>query len=163
VIARSQAYGHPLKARGFANGLGALLLGETALKILLAALTIAFFVQSPGARADSWAEVDQIVQQKMIGLSRAKIKACLGTPARRKVVGSTEIRSYPIGDMHVDAFFFAAGVNWLPQPYLPARVCEVNVVLTNAIVSQVYYTAPGGADMPMGQQCLFPVENCVGP
>jgi hypothetical protein len=146
-----------------ANALGAFCLGDTVLKLMLAPLTLAFLIPAPDARAGKWPEVDQIVQQKMIGLTRTKIKACLGTPARRKVVGSTEIRTYPIGDMHVDAFLFAVGMKWLPQPYIPTRICEVNVVLTNAKVSQVYYTAPGGADMPLNQQCLFPVEDCVGP
>jgi len=34
-------------------------------------------------------------------------------------------------------------------------------VMTNARVSQVSYSAADGGDLPLGQQCIFAVENCV--
>ena len=44
---------------------------------------------------------------------------------------------------------------------LARRRCDVVLVMTNAKVSEVGYTAVGGLRLPLGQECLFPVERCV--
>ena len=36
-----------------------------------------------------------------------------------------------------------------------------SLVMTNARVSQVGYAAADGGALPLGQECLFPVERCV--
>ena len=35
------------------------------------------------------------------------------------------------------------------------------LVMTNAHVSEVGYTAVDGSKFPLGQECIFPVERCV--
>ena len=70
---------------------------------------IAFFAFTSCAGAEP--EVDQLAQQKMIGLSKKKILACMGSPARRLRVGSTEILIYPSGNAVVEGGLFSPGVN----------------------------------------------------
>ena len=106
-------------------------------------------------------EVDQIAQQSMIGLAKKKILVCMGAPARRAVIGSTEIWTYPSGVMQTEGPPWAIGLNLGAPPFGPSGPCDVKVVMTNARVSQVTYSRPDGGDLPLGQQCIFAVETCV--
>jgi hypothetical protein len=107
------------------------------------------------------AEVDQIAQQKMIGLSKKHIRLCMGPPARRVAVGSTDIWTYRTGSAQVEGFFLASGVNGMASWFGSDRFCNVNVVMTNARVSQITYAAPDGRPLPIGEHCDFAVENCA--
>ncbi len=108
-------------------------------------------------------EVDQIAQQKMIGLSKKAIRACMGLPAKRVSISSTEIWTYATGKGEVGGFFLASGANGMARFGSPTdRFCNVNIVMTNAVVSQVTYSAPDGGELPLGEQCVFAVQNCVG-
>lgn len=106
-------------------------------------------------------EVDQIAQQSMIGLAKKKILACMGAPAKRVTIGSTEIWTYPSGYMWTEGPAWAIGLNLGAPPFGPRGPCNVKVVMTNARVSQVTYSAADGGDLPLGQQCVFAVESCV--
>ena len=106
-------------------------------------------------------EVDQIAQQSMIGLAKKKILACMGAPAKRVRIGSTEIWTYPSGYLWTEGPAWAIGLNLGAPPFGPRGLCNVKVVTTNARVSQVIYSGPDGGDLPLGQQCIFAVENCV--
>ena len=46
-------------------------------------------------------------------------------------------------------------------PFGRAGTCEVTLVMTNGRVSQVGYAGADGEPLPLGQECLFPVEACV--
>ena len=107
-----------------------------------------------------WPDSDQIAQHSMIGLSKKKILACMGRPVRRDVVGSTQIWTYPTGAMRTNGAPWAIGLNLGAPPFGPSGSCDVKLVFTNARVTQVTYTAPGGGDLPLGQQCVFAVEAC---
>jgi hypothetical protein len=107
------------------------------------------------------AEVDQIAQHKMIGLSKKQIRLCMGLPARRVAVGATDIWTYRSGGAEVEGFFLAPGVNAMASWFGPDRTCSVNVVMTNAQVSQITYSAPDGRPLPIGEHCDFAVENCA--
>ncbi len=39
--------------------------------------------------------------------------------------------------------------------------CDVQIVMTNAHVSQVAYALPDGRALPSGRQCSFPVSACA--
>jgi len=106
-------------------------------------------------------EVDQIAQQSMIGLSKKKILACMGAPAKRVTIGTTEIWTYPSGTLQTEGPQWAIGLNLGAPPFGPRGICNVKVVMTNAKVSQVAYSDADGGDLPLGQQCIFPVEACV--
>ena len=104
-----------------------------------------------------WPEVDQVAQAKMIGLSKAKIRACLGPPDWRKSISSTEIWSYGSGTTQIEGQGFATFGN--PRH---AR-CRVNVVMTNGAVSQVNYAGLAGDSLDLGERCAFPVSACAAP
>ncbi|HYA73889.1 MAG TPA: hypothetical protein VEF36_12110 [Roseiarcus sp.] len=106
-------------------------------------------------------EVDQIAQQSMIGLSKKKILACMGAPARRVTTGSTEVWTYASGYLRTEGPAWAIGLNLGAPPFGPSGSCNVKVVMTNSRVSQVAYSAADGSGPPPGQQCIFAVENCV--
>ena len=125
---------------------------------ITAALALLAFVGAATA-----AEVDQIAQQKMIGLSKKKIRACMGWPAHRVRIGSTDIWTYWTGSAEVEGLFLAPGVNGMASWFGHDRSCDVNVVMTNSRVSQVTYSAPDGGLLPLGELCNFAVENCAPP
>lgn len=107
-------------------------------------------------------EVDQVAQQSMIGLPQRDILACLGRPAQRVPSGqATEIWTYVGGQMRGYGPQWAISLNTNLVPFTPGGSCDVVVVMTNARVSEVGYTAVDGSKFPLGQECVFPVERCV--
>ncbi len=107
-------------------------------------------------------EVDQVAQQSMIGLSRREILACFGEPAGRAKAGeATEIWTYVGGRMRGYGPQWAIGLNTNLVPIAPSGNCDVVMVMTNARVSEVGYSAVDGGALPLGQECLFSVERCV--
>ena len=115
----------------------------------------------PLAGAPRAAEVDQIAQSKLIGRSGKSIRACLGEPAKRVRVGDEAIWVYPIGTLFADGMWFFVPLDL--NIFRGGGPCEVRMVVNPYGVSRVYYALPGGADLPLGQFCQFPVENCVAP
>ena len=107
-------------------------------------------------------EVDQVAQQSMIGLSKRGILACFGQPTQRVPSGqATEIWTYTGGQMRGYGPQWAIGLNTNLIPFTPGGSCNVVLVMTNAHVSQVGYTAVDGSKFPLGQECVFSVERCV--
>ena len=107
-------------------------------------------------------EVDQVAQQSMIGLSKRDILACFGQPAQRVPAGqATEIWTYVGGQMRGYGPQWAIGLNTNLLPFTPPGSCDVVLVMTNAHVSEVGYTAVEGGGLPLGRECIFPIERCV--
>ena len=107
-------------------------------------------------------ETDQVAQQSMIGLSKRDILACFGQPAQRAPSGqATEIWTYTGGQMRGYGPQWAIGLNTNLGPFAAGGACDVVLVMTNAHVSQVGYTAVDGSKFPLGQECVFSVERCV--
>jgi hypothetical protein len=133
------------------------------IKALTIATTIAF--SALAADAGRAAEVDQIAQQKMIGLAKKKILVCLGAPAKRVRIGATDIWTYPIGEAPFETPFFSPALSMgsVPPSSPSGASCNVNIVLTNGAVSQVVYHGADGGPLPLGRQCLFPVAACAEP
>jgi hypothetical protein len=40
---------------------------------------------------------------------------------------------------------------------------NVNIVMTNGVVSEVNYTGPTGGLLTQGEQCAYAVQNCAQP
>jgi hypothetical protein len=107
-------------------------------------------------------EVDQVAQQSMIGLSKRDVLACLGAPAHRAPAGqATEIWTYVGGQMRGYGPQWAIGLNTNLLPFTAGGSCDVILVMTNGHVSEVGYAAVGGLRLPLGQECVFPVQACV--
>jgi hypothetical protein len=100
-------------------------------------------------------ETDQIAQADMIGLSKKKILACMGQPARRRVVGSTEIWTYPVGVVEMEGQGFAT------FGYPRHSACDVIVILTTGRVTQIAYQGLAGDPLDLGEHCRFAAQNCV--
>ena len=107
-------------------------------------------------------EVNQVAQQSMIGLSKREVLACLGPPAERVPAGqATEIWTYVGGQMRGYGPQWAIPLNTNLLPFAPPGSCDVVMAMTNARVSEVGYAAIDGGALPLGRECLFPVERCV--
>jgi hypothetical protein len=107
-------------------------------------------------------ETDQVAQQSLIGLSSRDIRACLGAPARRAPAGqASEIWTYVDGQTRGYGPPWPIGLNTNLPPFVAGGSCAVALVMTNARVSQVTYAAEDGGPLPLGQECLFPVERYV--
>jgi hypothetical protein len=52
-------------------------------------------------------------------------------------------------------------INTNVAPFAGGGSCDVVLVMTNGRVSRAGYTAVDGNALPLGQECLFPVEACV--
>jgi outer membrane protein assembly factor BamE (lipoprotein component of BamABCDE complex) len=121
---------------------------------IVAALVASFSLSACGLQ---WPEVDQVAQAKIIGLSKQKVRACLGAPTSRKAIGSTEIWSYDSGTVRIEGSGFATSGN----PRHPR--CRVNIVMTNGAVSQINYSGLAGDTLDLGERCVFAAERCAGP
>jgi hypothetical protein len=108
-------------------------------------------------------ESDQIAQQRMIGLSRKHVRVCMGAPDKRARIGSTDIWTYQSGSADVDGWLMSLGVNGTASWLAHDPHCAVIVIMTNARVSQIAYSAPDGGLLPLGEQCSFAVDACVRP
>ena len=107
-------------------------------------------------------EVNQVAQQSMIGLKERDIRACLGPPQNRAPAGqATEIWTYANGETRGYGPQWALLINTNLPPFAGPGPCQVRFVMTAGKVSQVSYAAADGEALPLGQECLFPVEACV--
>jgi hypothetical protein len=108
--------------------------------------------------ANNAPEVDQKAQHFMIGLSETRLKACVGRPDRRIPVGLEEIWVYRIGRLHG----YGPPLPPLNETILaPSGPCNVRFVVDRYGVSQIAYTLPSGASLPLGQVCDFDVDRCL--
>jgi hypothetical protein len=107
-------------------------------------------------------EVDQVAQQSLIGLRARDIHACLGPPQDRRPAGQgTEIWTYADGEARGYGPQWALLLNTNVPPLAWPGRCQPKFVMTEGRVSQVTYAAGDGEPLPLGQECLFPVEACV--
>jgi hypothetical protein len=93
-------------------------------------------------RADSAA----FAQTQLVGLSKAEILACAGTPARTAKAGDSESLIYVSGGSAAS----------------PEKSCEVTFVLRRGYVEKVDYSVTYVGLMARGDQCAFVVQKCVG-
>ncbi len=117
-------------------------------------LLMACLVGSAGCTIER-AQIAQDAQNKMIGLRKEQVLACMGVPASKAAEGSTEVWAYNSGNGSTEAAAFR-GVAVAESHY-----CIVNVVMTGGVVSKVNYTGPTGGGLTGGEQCAFAVRNCI--
>ena len=129
--------------------------------IVIAALTL---VLSAGCSIQR-AEVAQTARVNVIGLPKEKVLACMGIPSNRMTVGDTEVWAYESGNGRTQSSVFASGGNGFASGIAVStrRFCNVNVVMTNGVVSKVNYSGPTGGLLTAGEQCAFAVQNCTLP
>jgi hypothetical protein len=136
-----------------------------------------------GGCAVQRAVVAHSAQEKMVGLSKEQILACMGPPGQKMAEGATEVWSYNSGNDRVTAVgtgysqtngsingqrtgsnYSATGSSTttsLGTATASRRFCNVNVVMNEGVVSRVNYSGPTGGVLTSGEQCAFAVENCT--
>ena len=148
-------------------------------------LAVAFLIlcSALGGCAVQRAVVAHSAQEKMVGLSKEQILACMGPPGQKMAEGATEVWSYNTGNDHVTAIgtgyaqtngsingqrtgssYSATGSSTttsLSTATASRRFCNVNVVINEGVVSRVNYSGATGGILTGGEQCAFAVENCT--
>lgn len=102
-------------------------------------------------------------KKSMIGLSKEQVLACMGSPARTTVVGSTEVWRYGSGGSHSTGFGTGSSYSGVGVGLFDSYTyyCIVDVVMADSRVSRINYSGPSGAILVPDEQCAFAVENCV--
>jgi hypothetical protein len=114
-------------------------------------------------------------QQKMVGLTREEVLACMGPPAAKMGEGSTEVWSYGSGNGRTTTVASAttetqanvmggtgtATSSGFGTATTTRRSCTVNVNMVDGRVSRVNYVGATGGLLTPGEQCAFAIQNCV--
>ena len=103
------------------------------LRIVLAVVIAACVADCAAERA----QIANYAQNKMVGLTKEAVLACMGTPASKATEGATEVWSYPSGN------------------------CTVNVTMMDGKVKRMNYVGPTGGLLSQNEQCFFTVANCT--
>ena len=82
-------------------------------------------------------QIANYAQNKMVGLTKDAVLACMGTPASKATEGATEVWSYPSGN------------------------CTVNVTMMDGKVKRMNYVGPTGGQLSQNEQCFYTVANCT--
>jgi hypothetical protein len=104
-------------------------------RTLVAVVIAACVADCAGQRA----QIANYAQNKMIGLTKEQVLACMGTPASKATEGATEVWSYPS----------------------ESRFCTVNVTMMDGRVKRMNYVGPTGGLLSENEQCFFAVANCT--
>lgn len=126
------------------------------MRIVLYALIGAIVV---GGCAIQRAQVASEAQNKMIGLSKEQVLACMGPPANRAAEGQTEVWSYNSGNGKTVAA--VSGNRYGATAVSSQRFCTVNIVMNAGSVTSLNYVGPTGGLLTAGEQCAFAVQNCT--
>ena len=143
---------------------------------------IALLMVLAGCAAER-AIVAQDAQNKMVGLSKEQVLACMGAPASKAAEGQTEVWTYNSGNGQTSTFALSqatasvSGTGMATGNMTTAsavgsgtgttfattsqRYCVVGVVMAGGRVSRVNYSGPTGGLITGGEQCAFAVRNCV--
>ena len=103
------------------------------LRTVVAVVIAACVADCAGDRA----QIANYAQNKMVGLTKEAVLACMGTPASKATEGATEVWSYPSGN------------------------CTTNVTMMDGKVKRKNYVGPTGGLLSQNEQCFFTVANCT--
>ena len=105
------------------------------------------------------AQIAQDAQNKMVGLSKEQVLACMGVPVQKSAEGSTEVWVYHAGDGSTTVT--GTHAYGIATATASSKYCIINVVITGGNVSQVNYSGPTGGPITGGEQCAYAVQSCV--
>lgn len=109
------------------------------------------------------AQVASDAQNKMIGLTKEQVLACMGAPASKAAEGATEVWGYPTGNNQttVSTFGSAGRGTFSGTGVAESRYCTVNVTMVDGRVNRMNYVGPTGGFLTPNEQCAFAVQNCI--
>jgi hypothetical protein len=145
------------------------------MKPYLAIPVVLFLAISCAGCAIQRAAVANDAQEKMLGLSKEQILACMGPPAAKAKEGRTEVWSYNSGNGYVSGSTFgtstaalSGGPGYATGSVVGSgfgvserRFCTVNVTMVDGRVGRINYLGPTGGLLTAGEQCAFAVEHCA--
>jgi hypothetical protein len=140
------------------------------LKILAVGLAAACL---PGCAVQR-AVVANDAQEKMVGLTKEQVFACMGPPATKAAEGVTEVWSYNSGNDRTTVSTFGRSTTNVSISggsgnastlstgvgISSRRYCNMSVVMADGRVNRVNYSGPTGGLLTGGEQCAFSVQNC---
>jgi hypothetical protein len=147
----------------------------TMIRFVLAAIVV---VVAAGC-AIQRAQVAGEAQNKMVGLTKEQVLACMGPPGSKAAEGATEVWSYGSGDGRSTSITQGSSITTGAITREPGgadyrantmgsslaitrgRSCTINVVMTDGRVSRVNYAGATGGLLTSGEQCAFAVQNCA--
>lgn len=126
----------------------------------------------------------------MVGMSKERVLACMGTPERTMTEGSTEVWTYASGGENRSLSVSSAtaqgrgtttatgqltGNVYAGQATSNAtvtafgsgstvtrrRYCDVHIVMRSGVVQAVNYSGRTGGLLTEGEQCAYAVQNCL--
>jgi hypothetical protein len=97
------------------------------------------------------ADIAEFAKTQLVGVSKAEILACAGTPLRTAIKGNAELLTY-VG---------SSGIAGTSQKSPKEHYCEVTFLLRRGFVEEVKYSGPSGGFMTQGEECAFVVQKCV--
>jgi outer membrane protein assembly factor BamE (lipoprotein component of BamABCDE complex) len=103
-------------------------------------------------------------RRMMVGLTKEDVLICMGPPAKKAVVGTTEVWAYNSsgGTNSSPSFSQKLSSSFSIKNSLQEKSsCTVNVVMKNDIVSVVHYNGPRGGLLNPDEQCGYAIEHCV--
>ena len=112
-----------------------------------------------GGCAMARAQVAQDARNKMIGMTKEQVLACMGPPVQNSAVGQTEVWTYLSGNGATNAV--ASRYANVASISTSQRSCTVNVVMADGRVGRVNYSGPTGGLLSEGEQCAFVVRDCL--
>lgn len=118
-------------------------------------------------------------RQRMVGMTKEQVFACMGLPKRKGIEGNTEIWAYTSGNNRTDSSRLSTSLSrkqnsgsdslWddlgssltLTETTRESRYCIVQVVLSDNLVKAVNYSGPSGGFLTNDEQCAYAVRNCL--
>lgn len=111
-----------------------------------------------GVGFDHQAQAAAKAQHNMVGMSKERVVACMGTPNSSTAMRGIEVLSYYTGinnsDSQVGPYVIYVGAS-------QSGLCKIDIALTRGRVSKVQYSGLPGASLPAGGQCAYAIENCL--
>jgi hypothetical protein len=104
-----------------------------------------------------------IAREKMIGLSKEQVLACMGIPQHKAHEGATEVWAYKSTNGSYDSTGAKRPMygTTFSRSHGEHSFCTINVVMTNNVVSAVHYNGPRSSFLAPDEQCGFGVEHCA--
>jgi hypothetical protein len=125
------------------------------------ALLVAF-AASGGCSSLERADIAQEARTHLVGLSKAQVLACMGSPDGTRTEGATETWAYLSGDGHTDAYVIPGSRSLTAHDAQATQyLCTVQVVMQGDRVARLDYLGPDSGLLSPNAQCAFAVQNCT--
>jgi hypothetical protein len=117
---------------------------------------------SGGCSSLERADIAQEARTHMVGLSKAQVLACMGSPDATRTEGATETWAYLSGDGHTQGYVIPGPRSLTAHDAQATQyLCTVQVVMQNGSVARLDYLGPDSGLFSPNAQCAFAVQNCA--